>query len=64
MNYTKSANHDAETWILDTPEKILKKKSMLLVKKLRILNAPITDSTRDKYFNLGVQIDKFKLKFL
>jgi hypothetical protein len=62
MSYPKSANHNVDNWEL-TNREALKKKSMLLVKKLRVARKPFTPNVMHSYIHLGIQLDKMKLKF-
>lgn len=60
--YPKSSEHDVSKWVFKNHEHKLKRKSMLLVKKLRIresgtLNNPMY---ADKYFYNSKQMDEFK----
>jgi len=56
-----SANYDCTTWIFNSHTEVLKKKSKLLVKQLRIIEAGLdTEFKRDIYYFGRRQYDKFK----
>lgn len=61
---TKNTSHKCEEWVFDDPADVLKRKSMLLVKRLRLLNAEHREISPefvfDQYFNWRTQYTKFK----